>query len=246
MPAVVFRNSSAQSPYHCQLATASDSVADFATRCCADRRLPARGTISRRRIPHAESGSDDGQQIHDAEDGERPQRTDLPDESRRDWRGHQRARSESGNGDARDHAATIRKPFHEGGDWNDVAEPETDPAQQPVGKIEPPEPAVREAREEHAEPVQNPRRDRHDPWAGAPHPEAPGERREPQYEDRDRERQRDLRNRPTEGFRERNSEHAPRIDRSKGDLHDDAGSRDHPSVRHISRRSLIRIHLSRL
>ena len=62
------------------------------------------------------------------------------------------------------------------------------------------------------------------------HPDSTAERCKADHEDRDREGKRDLRNRPPERFDQRSSKDTPGVDRTKGNLNDDAGGRDHPTV----------------
>ena len=66
--------------------------------------------------------------------------------------------------------------------------------------------------------------------AGAAHPQASNERGKSQREDGDRERQRNLRNRPAECFGERDAEDAPGIDGAERDLNDDASNCDGPAI----------------
>src|SRR3981081_4305699 len=81
------------------------------------------------------------------------------------------SRAKSGYGEPGHKAAPIGKPFHQGGQRNNVSQSETQAAEDSVGKPEEPNIAVRKARQGYAKAVANPRGCSYYPRTNPSHPE---------------------------------------------------------------------------
>ena len=141
MPAEVLRKSSSQRAHHCQVASAVAERVIGGGALCDDRglRRPALRFPSSGRILHHVPGSHGDDEVGDAKVGECLQYAHGLNEVSGYRRGDQRSRAESADGDAGDETAAIGKPFEQNRNGHDVAEAQSDAADDSVGEIEPPE-----------------------------------------------------------------------------------------------------------
>src|SRR5215217_6864951 len=84
-------------------------------------RFPPLGRPTLGRIPHEQSPPHHHHQVEDAENGERPERSEGGDEPRGEQRRYERPAAEAGHGDARYEAALVGEPLDERRDGHDVA-----------------------------------------------------------------------------------------------------------------------------
>jgi len=193
-----------------------------------------------RRILHEQRGDDRDNEIGDAEIRECRQHADGLNESRGHWRGDERAGTEPADGDPGDETASIGEPFYQNCNGNNVAQAKTEPSDESVTEIEPPQIIRREARQKNAEAIERSPGERDDPRPFSIHPQTAKERSEAEHENADGEGERDLRNAPAKLFRQRDAKHTPRVNGAQHDLEKHTGYRDHPAIRsfHNSHRRL--------
>src|SRR6266404_9370546 len=109
-----------------------------AVRSLARRRRPTRELPTVGRVLHKGTRNYCHNEISDAQVSECAQDTNALDELRRHRRGNERAHSKPADRDAGDESSSIRKPFHQHGNRDDVSKTETDSADHSVAEIEPP------------------------------------------------------------------------------------------------------------
>src|SRR5215213_6190890 len=117
-------------------------------------RFPPLGRPTLGRIPHEKRCPHNHHQVDDAENGERPERSERGDEPRGDQRRYERPAAEACHGDARYEAALVGEPLDERRDGHDVAETYAGAGDEAVGQIEEHEAVRGETSQEDPDPVE--------------------------------------------------------------------------------------------
>jgi hypothetical protein len=124
-----------------------------------------------RRVLHECARRKSYNQVSDSEICESLKHSHALNQPRRNWRRHERSRSESAYCDSRDESAAIREPFHEHGYRNDVTKTQADAADYSIAQVEPPELIIRKTCQEYAQAVKKTAGQSYDPRTFAIQPQ---------------------------------------------------------------------------
>jgi hypothetical protein len=89
-----------------------------------------------RRVLHNQARADDHDEVDDAQDREGRKESDTRDEAAGDRRRDERARAETGYGEAGYEASLVGEPLDQGGEGHNVTKADAHTGHQPIGQVE--------------------------------------------------------------------------------------------------------------